>query len=88
MAGLTVSKLRAVLDPESVDHIIFVNKNMKAEMKKKWEDMLSSSSHSHVEFTNDETQHEREVREPMDLSLDADNQATEDGPVQVKTETN
>ena len=90
VAGLTVSKLRSSLDPESVDHIIFVNKNLKADMKKKWEGMLSQSFSSRLEFRNDGGEI-REPFEPMDLSLDADNHATEDEPEQlmaIKKETN
>ena len=33
-AGLTVNKLRSSLDLETVDHIVFVNKNLKSGVKK------------------------------------------------------
>ena len=33
-AGLTVNNLRSSLDPETVDHIVFVNKNVKSGVKK------------------------------------------------------
>ena len=59
-------------------------------MKKKWEGMLSQSSSSRLELKNDGGEI-REPFEPMDLSLDADNHATEDEPEQlmaIKKETN
>ena len=41
MAGLTVSNLRTALDPDSVDQIIFVNKNLKSEIRKQVESFRS-----------------------------------------------
>ena len=41
VAGLTVSNLRTALDPDSVDQIIFVNKNLKSEIRKQVESFRS-----------------------------------------------
>ena len=41
VAGLAVSNLRTNLDPDSVDQIIFLNKNLKSDVKKHAKDFLN-----------------------------------------------
>ena len=56
MAGQTVSKLRASLDSDSVDQIIFVNKNLKESIKQELQqirDSVMSAKGSNI--SNNET---------------------------------
>ena len=48
VAGLTVSNLRTTLDPDTVDQIIFVNKNLKSEIRKEVESFKSLAQNETV----------------------------------------
>ena len=85
-AGLTVNKLRSSLFPETVDHIVFVNKNLKPGVKK----LIASNFTIPNDSQENELEHHAEPAAENDDFLDENEVSGEiqlsDLPYEVKEE--
>ena len=82
VAGLTVNSLRSSLDPDTVDKIVFVNKNLKPSIK------AFIESNFQISGPNDKTEPTTENGLiPEDVELEVSGEINvKDLPTEVKTE--